>query len=602
MKRRRVRGIALLASAVALITAGVVTAVVANAATGVTPAAAVRYEAESATCQGTIDSNHAGFSGTGFCNETNAVGSYEEWSVTAANAGSATLSLRYANGNTANRPMSVTVNGGAPVTVNFPSTKAWTTWATSTLPASLLAGTNTIRATSTTADGGPNLDWLEVELSATTSSVYQAESATIFHGTVDSDHAGFHGTGFVNLANEVGSYLQWSVTAAQAGDATLTIRYANGTTANRPAAVSVNGGTAITVNFGATGAWTTWANAVVTATLSAGTNTVRVTSTTANGAANIDELTVESTGGGSDDHTPPTAPGQPTQDSITFNSVTVSWAAATDDVGVTAYDLVGDGQLCGTVAGTLTSGTCTGLTANATHSITVRARDAGGNVSPDSPALTVTTPAGGGPFNDPNLVSMFNGTTLAGWTPHNTAGWNVQDGAIHGTGTGGRGWIYYNRQVGTFRWIFDVRQLSGNHQPTVLIWGTTNPIRDALSGIQFQPPNGGHWDYRPGHNNGGSGEFTQVAHTKIDIHQWAQCELIGNMTTGIAKMACGQLSATGTTTCSAVEVLDFKDPTAGQVGPLAIQVHNAGIQDEYKGMYLESPVVTSPDQFITTHC
>jgi hypothetical protein len=202
------------------------------------------------------------------------------------------------------------------------------------------------------------------------------------------------------------------------------------------------------------------------------------------------------------------------------------------------------------------------------------------------------------PYGDPNLVSMFDGTTLNGWTASSTTGWSVKSGAIHGNGTG-RGWIYYNTQVGTFRWIFNVRQVKGNHAPTVLIWGTTTPIRDALSAIQFQPPNGGHWDYRPGKNNGGGSEFKQIKHTKIDIHQWSQCELIGNESTGVAKMACCPLKGAATT-CKGVEVLDFKDKTAGRVGPLAIQVHNSGIQDEYRSLYVESPVVQSPDTFITT--
>lgn len=202
------------------------------------------------------------------------------------------------------------------------------------------------------------------------------------------------------------------------------------------------------------------------------------------------------------------------------------------------------------------------------------------------------------PYGDPNLVSMFDGKTLDGWTASKPGAWVVKGGAIHGTGAG-RGWIYYNGQVGTFRWIFNVRQVSGNHAPTVLIWGTTTPIRDALSAIQFQPPNGGHWDYRPGHNNGGGSEFKAFPHTKWDIHQWSQCELIGNQGTGIARMACCPLTG-GAVTCKATEVLDFHDKTAGRVGPLAIQVHNSGIQDEYRSLYVESPVVTSPHDFITT--
>ncbi|MEU0565778.1 hypothetical protein ABZ297_10350 [Nonomuraea sp. NPDC005983] len=42
------------------------------------------------------------------------------------------------------------------------------------------------------------------------------------------------------------------------------------------------------------------------------------------------------------------------------------------------------------------------------------------------------------------------------------------------------------------------------------------------------------------------------------------------------------------------------DRTAGRVGPLAIQIHNSGIQDEYRSLYVESPVVMCPDEFIMT--
>src|SRR5262249_1702239 len=91
----------------------------------------------------------------------------------------------------------------------------------------------------------------------------EAESATISQGVVESNHAGFSGTGFVNLDNAVGSYVQWSVNAASAGTATLTIRFANGTTANRPMSLSVNGGSASNVDFPATGAWTTWQSKTV---------------------------------------------------------------------------------------------------------------------------------------------------------------------------------------------------------------------------------------------------------------------------------------------------------------------------------------------------
>jgi hypothetical protein len=37
----------------------------------------------------------------------------------------------------------------------------------------------------------------------------------------------------------------------------------------------------------------------------------------------------------------------------------------------------------------------------------------------------------------------------------------------------------------------------------------------------------------------------------------------------------------------AIEVLDFKDPTAGRKGPFALQMHNKGLFDEYANVAIE---------------
>ncbi|MCK2237456.1 MULTISPECIES: family 16 glycoside hydrolase [unclassified Crossiella] len=198
---------------------------------------------------------------------------------------------------------------------------------------------------------------------------------------------------------------------------------------------------------------------------------------------------------------------------------------------------------------------------------------------------------------DPVLKPMFDGKTLDGWTASKPGEYLVKDGAIHSTGKS-RGWLYYNKQqAGTFRWLFHLRQVKGNHAPSVLIWGVTQPI-NGLGAIQFQPPNGGHWDYRPGHNNSGKEFFTKYPHPKWDVQKWAQCEIVGNQATGIARMACCPLPA-GASKCKATEVLSFKDKKAARVGPLAIQIHNSGIEDEYKNLQLEYPVA-DPDKLITT--
>ncbi len=280
--------------ALAVLAAGSLVAAVSVALSTPASAAPVRYEAENATIsQGVVESNHLGFSGTGFVNGDNVVGSYTEWTVNAASAGSFTLAIRYANGTTTNRPADIAVNGSVVASgTAFNGTGNWDTWATKSLTASLVAGVNTVRVTATTINGPPNLDFLDLE-AVPTAAEYQAENAFIFQGVVATNHLGFTGTGFVDYTNVAGSYVQWTVNADTAGTFTLAIRYANGTTTNRPMDIAVNGSVvAAGKAFNGTGNWDTWATASVTATLNAGSNTVRATATTANGGPNVDKLTV----------------------------------------------------------------------------------------------------------------------------------------------------------------------------------------------------------------------------------------------------------------------------------------------------------------------
>ena len=96
-----------------------------------------------------------------------------------------------------------------------------------------------------------------------------------------------------------------------------------------------------------------------------------------------------------------------------------------------------------------------------------------------------------------------------------SAGWVVKDNAMASMGTG-RGVIYTVKDYNRFRLMFTMRHIIGSpdHQACVLIFcsrpqAEEKPL-DALGGIQFQVPNGGHWDYRPGVNNSGDQEFTSV--------------------------------------------------------------------------------------------
>ncbi|WP_461124270.1 glycosyl hydrolase 53 family protein [Saccharothrix stipae] len=128
-------------------------------------AATSRHEAESApsVCGGVVASNHSGYSGGGFCDTSNAVGSAVRFEVTATAAGQATLSFRYANGSGANRPGDVGVNGSViQPGAAFEATGAWTTWVTKTVTVRLNAGDNTVQLAATTAAGLGNIDYLEV--------------------------------------------------------------------------------------------------------------------------------------------------------------------------------------------------------------------------------------------------------------------------------------------------------------------------------------------------------------------------------------------------------------------------------------------------------
>jgi pectate lyase len=131
-------------------------------------AAPTRYEAESATCTGTIDTNWSGFSGSGFCNGTNGTGGYAQFTVNASASGSATVGVRYANGTTTARPANVVVNGSTVQTPSFGGTGAWSTWTTETLTVPVNAGNNTIRLNPTTSNGLANIDSLDFEVGGTT--------------------------------------------------------------------------------------------------------------------------------------------------------------------------------------------------------------------------------------------------------------------------------------------------------------------------------------------------------------------------------------------------------------------------------------------------
>ncbi|MCZ8521405.1 MULTISPECIES: RICIN domain-containing protein [Paenibacillus] len=107
------------------------------------------------------------------------------------------------------------------------------------------------------------------------------------------------------------------------------------------------------------------------------------------------------------DTTAPTAPTHLASPSKTAASVSLTWTASIDNAGVMGYDIFCGSNLVG--SSTTTSYTVTGLTANTTYSFTVQAKDAAGNKSVKSSALSVTTSDGDVSTKDGFYIQ---GTTL----------------------------------------------------------------------------------------------------------------------------------------------------------------------------------------------
>ncbi|MFD0662761.1 fibronectin type III domain-containing protein [Thermocatellispora tengchongensis] len=157
----------------------------------------------------------------------------------------------------------------------------------------------------------------------------------------------------------------------------------------------------------------------------------------AGNASGLSASVSATTTGCAGDCSAPTAPTL-TSTGKTSTSVSLSWSRATDDVGVTGYEVFRDGVLVGSPAGT--TFTDTGLTPSTAYAYTVKARDAAGNRSAAGNTVTVTTdppaPATG------LLLDDFDGSPaypaaarndLGKWTGGNC----FLDGGGSGTVTGG---------------------------------------------------------------------------------------------------------------------------------------------------------------------
>ena len=148
------------------------------------------------------------------------------------------------------------------------------------------------------------------------------------------------------------------------------------------------------------------------------------------------------------DTTPPSAPGTVSASAVSSSEIDLSWAAATDNIGVTGYQLFRcQGSSCtsfaqvGTASGTTFNDT--GLAAVTSYSYQVRAVDAAGNQGPFSNTASATTQT----QPDTSPPSTPTGLAVSGVTQTAmTLSWNASSDNVGVTGYR----LYLNgSQVGT---------------------------------------------------------------------------------------------------------------------------------------------------------
>lgn len=122
--------------------------------------------------------------------------------------------------------------------------------------------------------------------------VYEAENAVGNGTSVNTDHTGYSGTGFVDNFNATGKYIDFQINIPVTGDYSFILRYANATGHKAHAHVYLDGEIQETIPLHALSDWNTWGSSELGATMvSAGTHTLRISFV--DYAVNIDALTVE---------------------------------------------------------------------------------------------------------------------------------------------------------------------------------------------------------------------------------------------------------------------------------------------------------------------
>jgi PKD repeat protein len=249
----------------------------------VAPISVGLYELEDGQLTGgaQFDTEHAGYSGTGFVSGFGTLGASVAVDVNAPTAGDYRMALRYANGpNPFDGPKKITlvVNGEARQ-ITLPPTGTWPNYQLYVDTVALDAGENTIELRHAAGDDGHvNLDSLRLAPAGVTR--HEAEAATLAGGAnVQTEHAGYSGTGYVGGYENQGASTTFEVTALADAPADVKLGYVNGPNpfaGPKDVSLYVNNLFVKKLTLPSTGQWTDYGTLTDRLLLRAGSNDISI--------------------------------------------------------------------------------------------------------------------------------------------------------------------------------------------------------------------------------------------------------------------------------------------------------------------------------------
>ncbi|MGC4040729.1 MAG: M12 family metallo-peptidase [Flavobacterium sp.] len=255
------------------------------------------------------------------------------------------------------------------------------------------------------------------------------------------------------------------------------------------------------------------------------------------------------TAGTAPDTTAPTAPTL-TASGTTETSTNLSWSGATDNIGVTGYDVYKDGVLLGSTT-TATTYAVTGLANSTTYAFTVKSKDAAGNVSASSNTASVTTLTPAPDTTAPTAPTLTaSGTTFTttnlSWSgaTDNVAvtGYDVyKDGTLLGSTTTATTYAVTGLTASTtYAFTVKAKDAAGNISANSNTVNVTTPTPDTTA--PSAPTLSASGTTQTTTNLSWSGATDNVAVTGYDVYR--NGSLIGSTTTATTYAATGLTAST----------------------------------------------------------